>query len=326
VLTTEAAKRVAEKYIAISLESLRVDTDIDFDLYIKVDGEFVLYRACNMPFTEKTRQLLLDHQVTDLYVSSNGRQGYQKYIESHINEIINDESIPESARTNVLYDTAKLLVIDVLSRPTDVENLERSMALVETTVMHSLMSKSAFHNLIQVMAFDYTTYTHSVNVCTFSIALAQFSGIEDALELKRLGIGALLHDIGKTKIPESILNKRGPLTPEEWQTMRHHPQWGFEIALKSDVIPHESYYPILQHHERECGSGYPHGLKADEIHHLSKIVAIADVFDAMTTRRVYRHAVDSFPALSEMFSAEGAFDRRLLRSFTQMMGQPEDTD
>ncbi len=325
MLNNEAAHRRAARFVPISLESLRVDTDLSFDLFIKVDGEFVLYRASNMLFSEKTRRLLAEHQVTELYVSSDGSHGYQQYIENHLSEIINDESVPEVVRTNILYDTAKMLVLDVLSRPTNVENVRRSMALVETTVMHSLMHKNALHNLIRVMAFDYTTYTHSVNVCTFSIALAQASGIDDALELKRLGVGALLHDIGKTRIPETVLNKQGPLTSEEWRLVRNHPQWGFEIALESDVIPHESYHPILQHHERECGSGYPHGIMADEIHPFSKIVAIADVFDAMTTKRAYRKAVDSFPALTEMFSAQGDFDKRLLKCFTQMMGQPEGT-
>jgi putative nucleotidyltransferase with HDIG domain len=325
VLTNEAAKRLVIKYVPISLASLRVDTDLDFDLFIKVNGEFVLYRASDMQFTEKTRQLLIDNKVTKLYVSSAGRTGYQKYIEGHLNEIINDESISEAARTTILYDTAKLLVMDVLSKPTDVENLGRSLSLVETTVMHSLMSQNAVHNMIEVMAFDYTTYTHSVNVCTFSIALAQFSGMDDALELRRLGVGALLHDIGKTRIPEEILNKPDELSPGEWRMMQNHPQWGFEMVLESDVIPHEAMYPILQHHERDCGSGYPHGIKADEIHPLSKIVAIADVFDAMTTKRAHRQAVGSFPALSEMFSSEGAFDQKLLRNFTKMMGQPGDS-
>ncbi|MCK4461344.1 MAG: hypothetical protein KAW46_06040, partial [candidate division Zixibacteria bacterium] len=116
------------------------------------------------------------------------------------------------------------------------------------------------------------------------------------------------------------LHKKGALTPDEWKLVKKHPQWGFEIILKTDLIPHESHYPILQHHERECGSGYPHALKAGEIHPYGKIVAIADVFDAMTTKRVYRHAVDSFPALKEMYEESDAFDKELLDQFIRMMG------
>lgn len=320
MIGTKQVNRVSGECFPISLQSLRLDTVLDFDLFIKVDGEYVLYRASNLPFSKKTQRWLLDREVKGLYVSTDGRRGYHKYIESHIRDILHDESIPQKDRTNILYDTTKLLVKDVLDKPTDRTNVERTMSMVEATVMHSLMNRNALQNLIRVMAFDYTIYTHSVNVCTFAIALAQFSGIEDATELGRLGIGALLHDVGKTKVPEGILKKRGPLTRQEKMIVDKHPQWGFEIVLESDVIPHESHYPVLQHHERENGTGYPHRLRSDEIHRFGKIVAIADVFDAMTTQRVYRHAVDSFPALKEMYEDKGAFDRKLLDKFTRMMG------
>ena len=321
--TTAAAVKGAEEFISISLQSLRVDTMLDFDLYIRIDGDYVLYRATNMPFSEKTRQLLLEHGVKDLYVSSKNRDGYQKYIETHIQDIIDDDTIGETAKATILYDTAKLMMIDVFIKPAEIKNIERGMALVETTVQHSLRSRNAFHNMLRVMAFDYTTYTHSVNVCTFALALAQFTGIDKPEDLRRLGVGALLHDVGKTRIPEPILHKKGALTPDEWKLVEKHPQWGFEIILETDLIPHESHYPILQHHERECGSGYPHGLKAGEIHPYGKIVAIADAFDAMTTQRVYRHAVDSFPALKEMHEDRNAFDKELLDQFTRMMGGQE---
>ncbi|MDH4035369.1 MAG: hypothetical protein OEV80_16370, partial [candidate division Zixibacteria bacterium] len=88
-------------------------------------------------------------------------------------------------------------------------------------------------------------------------------------------------------------------------------------------LPHEAHYPILQHHEREDGSGYPHHLTADEIHPYSKIVAIADVFDAMTTQRVYRNAVETFHALKEMYSEHFKFSGDYIESFTRMMGPQE---
>ncbi|HHI03532.1 MAG TPA: HD domain-containing protein, partial [candidate division Zixibacteria bacterium] len=130
----------------------------------------------------------------------------------------------------------------------------------------------------------------------------------------------LLHDVGKTKVSEAILNKPGPLTPMEMGFIKKHPKWGYEILKKTDLISEDSYYPILQHHERENGTGYPYGLMADEIHPFGKIVAIADVFDAMTTERVYRQAVNSFPALKEMYLDMGAFNRTLLEQFTKLMG------
>ncbi|RME27387.1 MAG: HD domain-containing protein, partial [Candidatus Zixiibacteriota bacterium] len=168
--------------------------------------------------------------------------------------------------------------------------------------------------------------THSVNVCTFSIALAQQLGFKDETFLNELGIGALLHDIGKSRITDRILNKRSALTPIEFEIMKKHPAWGVEILKETNVIPEASYYPVLQHHERGDRRGYPQGLSLDEMHLYSRIVAIADSFDAMTTNRVYQKAMDSFPALKVLFSLPGAYDQELLRAFAVLMGPSGLTD
>ncbi len=323
MLKKEAARVAAEAFIPVSLKSLRVDTVLDFDLYIMVNGEYILYRANETAFSEHSRQALLEHNVPHVYVSSEDCSGYQKYIEEHLEDILNDDTVDDSSKATIMYDTATLLIKEVMTKPNSVEVIKRSVKVVETTVLHNLRNSNAFHNMLRVMEFDYSTYTHSINVCTFSLALAQEAGISDPDKLSRLGLGALLHDVGKTRIDESVLNKKGPLTPEEWKLIKMHPQWGFEIILKTDIIPHDSHYPILQHHEREDGSGYPHGLKSTEIHPYSKIVAIADVFDAMTTQRVYRDAVETFPALKEIYSDRTKFSSEYSDAFTKMMGPQE---
>ena len=323
MLKKEADKAAAEAFIPISLKSLRIDTALDFDLYIKINEEYILYRANETAFSEHSLEALKEHNVAGIYVSSQDCAGYQKYVEAHLEDILNDDTVSDASKANIMYDTATLLVKDIMSKPGSVETMKRSMKMVETTVMHNLKNSNAFHNMLKVMQFDYSTYTHSINVCTFSLALAQASGISDRDELSRLGLGALLLDVGMTRIDESVRLKKGPLTPEEWNIIQKHPQWGFEILLESGVIPHDSYYPILQHHEREDGSGYPRGRISGEIHPYSKIVAIADVFDAMTTRRVYRDAVETFPALVEIYSDRTKFSGEHVDAFTRMMGPKE---
>lgn len=314
-------KKTADgEYFPIYLESLRVDSLVDFDLHIKVENEMVLYRASSTKFNEDARQTLLNNNVKRLYISGGDRHDYQKYIEKNIVHIINNSSIPSSALAGIIYDNAHCIIENVFDQPTSRESMSRCKSLVESSVMYILKNEDSFQNLLKLMSFDYTTYTHSINVCTFSIALGRYSGIENPEELNRLGTGALLHDVGKTRIPQDILNKKGPLDDSEMHAIRQHPRWGFEIILMTKVLPHESYYPILQHHEREDRSGYPHGISEQEIHVYSKIVAIADVFDAMTTNKAYRNAVESFPALKEMHLEAHKFDKELLNKFTQMMG------
>ena len=318
--TTGRTEIIAGKFLPIYLEALRIDSIVDFDLYIKIGNDLILYRASDLPFTDKTRATLLENNVNRLYVPVGSQAKYQHYIESNITHILRDESIPEQTKAGIVYDSTKMLIKDVLANPTLSENVRRSQTMVESQVAYILTGPQAFHNLLRVMSFDYYTYTHSVNVCTFSVAFAQHIGITEEETLSNLGTGALLHDIGKTKISDRILNKRSRLSPMEMDIVRRHPEWGVELMKETDMIPEESYFPIIQHHEREDGSGYPFGIPGSEMHVFGRIVSIADCFDAMTTRRVYQPAVDTFPALKVMFQQEGAFERQLLEKFAYLMG------
>lgn len=309
-----------DKYLPVYLDALRIDTIVDFDLYIKIGHDLILYRASNLPFTERTRQTLLDNNVSTLYVPMAERDQYQAYIESNINLILHDETITTEVKSGIVYDSTKLLVRDVLANPTLGENIQRGKSIVESSVGYILREEDAFHNLLKVMSFDYYTYTHSVNVCTFSVAFARHLGYNDEEFLNNLGVGALLHDVGKTKVSDRILNKRGRLSPLEMEIIKKHPQWGVELMQETDMLQEDSFYPIIQHHEREDTSGYPHGIAGHDIHISGKIVGIADTFDAMTTRRVYQPAVETFPALKTMFTCENAYDRDLLEKFAMLMG------
>jgi len=315
-----------DKYLTIYLDSLRIDSILAFDLYIKKGEDYILYRSSSQPFSEKYRNQLLENNIFRLYVSADQGCEYQAYVESNIREIIEDASIQEETKANIIYNSAQLLVKDVLSNPTLGENIRRSKDMVEATVGFILKGQSAFYNLLRVMSFDYYTYTHSLNVCTFSLALARYISIDNVEELNKLGTGALLHDIGKTMIPEAVLNKRGSLTPQEMQMIKKHPGWGVDIIKETDMVADESYLPVIQHHERENKSGYPNGIGSDKIHLYGKIVAIADVFDAMTTERVYRSALAAYPALKLMFADKNAFDRELLEQFTLLMGPSDLTE
>jgi putative nucleotidyltransferase with HDIG domain len=318
--STAIKNRTEHRFMPIYLECLRVDSVLDFDLYINVNNQLVLYRSGNLAFTDRTLGKLLDNRVERLYVAFENRKNYQQYIEKNLDKILADPKITDDKKAGILYDTSTNLVKDVLNNPTLGENIQRSKDLVTQTVDYILQGREAFLNLLKITSFDYYTYTHSVNVCTFSIALAQQLGFSDEAFLHELGIGSLLHDVGKSRISDRILNKRGSLTQIEFEIMKKHPKWGVEILEESDMIETASHFPVLQHHERGDRRGYPQGLSLDDMHVYSKIVAIADSFDAMTTDRVYQRAMDSFPALKVMFSLKGAYDEQILRAFVELIG------
>ncbi|MBL0386613.1 HD-GYP domain-containing protein [Tumebacillus sp. ITR2] len=169
-------------------------------------------------------------------------------------------------------------------------------------------------NLTQIYTTDNYLYSHSVNVGIYSAALGLALGLKHD-QLLDLGIGAMLHDIGKTQIPMEILMKPGKLTPEEFAIMKEHTTIGYNMLREHPDIPLIAAHCALQHHERLDGSGYPRGLKADEIHLYGQIVGIADVYDALTSHRVYRKAFLPHEALEMLFASSNGFDHELIRKF-----------
>lgn len=148
------------------------------------------------------------------------------------------------------------------------------------------------YNLRHLRAWDEYTFHHSIQVAELAVVIGQELGLADE-ELTRLAIGASLHDIGKEVIPLEVLHKAGRLTAEEFDLIKGHPRLGWTLVRRAADLWHTSTIAVLQHHERLDGTGYPDGLQGDEIYGFSRIVAVADTYDAMRADRVYR---DPLPA------------------------------
>lgn len=158
------------------------------------------------------------------------------------------------------------------------------------------------------------TWEHSLRVERYCRKLGPIMGLSDC-ELEQLFRLAVFHDIGKLEISRDILQKPGSLTSAEWSIMRQHPQAGCHIAAEIPEI-HEIAGPILCHHEHWNGSGYPKGLRQQEIPYPCRILAVADAFDAMTSDRSYRKAMKRSDAVSELIRSAGKqFDPAIVRRF-----------
>jgi len=145
---------------------------------------------------------------------------------------------------------------------------------------------------------DAYTYGHCGRVAEYAVAVARQLGL-DGDELTTIELGAYLHDLGKIKVPHEILNKPGKLTSEEFEVIKQHPTWGVDL-LAGIEFPWKIKPIILWHHERFDGTGYPHGLKGDEIPLAAQILCIADVYDALTTNRSYRAAMPQSEAMVQV--------------------------
>ncbi|MBD2844899.1 HD-GYP domain-containing protein [Paenibacillus sp. IB182496] len=192
----------------------------------------------------------------------------------------------------------------------------RTFRSVFGSIMQDLVGrKDVLVNLTQIQTADAYLFQHSVNVAV----LAGIMGIAKGYnrnQLEDLGIGAMLFDIGMTKVPQELLNRKAALTPEEKKLVQRHTTDGFDILRSQHDISLLSAHCALQHHERYDGSGYPRGLRDSEIHEYAQIVGIADVYDALTSPRAYRQRHTPAEAIEFLFAAGNSlFDLELIRLF-----------
>lgn len=167
---------------------------------------------------------------------------------------------------------------------------------------------------------DNYTAIHSMNVCIISLAFARSCGYPIE-QLNTIGMGALLHDIGKMKVPDEILNKPGKLTEQEFEIMKKHPEYGYELLKNDKHLSADSLDIILSHHEQTNGSGYPNALTGHEIKPLTRLACIVDVYDAVTSGRVYHSAMTPHDALKNMYNwMPGKFDQELVETFIKSLG------
>lgn len=161
--------------------------------------------------------------------------------------------------------------------------------------------RSAMNLLADACASDHYIFSHSFNVTLYGTALAIKSGFSER-EVLEIGIGAMMHDIGKMAIPDDILKKPDRLTPDEYEVMKKHAEYGFELLRRQEDIPLLAAHCAYQHHERLDGTGYPRGLKGGEIHPYAQLVTVCDVFDALTTHRIYRPPLLPHEAMEKLFA------------------------
>ena len=145
---------------------------------------------------------------------------------------------------------------------------------------------------------DSYTFGHCERVAQYATGVARAMGL-DEVQLTTIRMGAYLHDLGKVRVPHEILNKPGPLTPDEFDIIKQHPAWGIEL-LATVEFPWDIKPIIRSHHERYDGNGYPDRLRGDEIPLGAQIICIVDVYDALTTTRSYRSALSQCDALARM--------------------------
>jgi len=191
--------------------------------------------------------------------------------------------------------------------------------LVEEITESVARNPSALIDIARLKKKDEYTYMHSVAVCALMINLARTLEMDGDL-VREIGLAGLLHDVGKMAVPDPVLNKPGKLTDDEYAVVREHPQRGYDLVVGSPGAPAIAAEVVLHHHERFDGTGYPHGLKGEEISLYARMGAICDVYDAITSNRPYKDGWAPAASIERMLEWEGQFDPRLLDAFIRSIG------
>lgn len=266
-------------------------------------------------------QILINHGVTlnNHYIDSLKKLGIAAIyiIDDFYPEFYVQDVIDENTRIEAIKLTKKILQGSSSSKsPLDKALMSEARSTIGCIIEQLVENPSLMVNLIDIRSLDDYLFAHSVNVCVLSLITGVSMGFNKS-KLYDLGIGALLHDIGKTLIPPVILNKPGSLSTDEYTVIKRHPEYGYTILTSEESSIKKSAALIaLQHHERYNGEGYPKGIQSGSINELSQIVGVADVYDAMTADRVYRKAHPPHEAY-EMLAGSGDFyfDYDIVRAF-----------
>ncbi|MFF2497834.1 HD-GYP domain-containing protein [Peribacillus sp. NPDC058075] len=199
------------------------------------------------------------------------------------------------------------------------EKVEVIKAEVAPVIAEAAKSPDVYYLFEEMQAESEYTYKHNIGVGIIATYLGMKLGLSKE-NLSALTLAATLHDVGKTRIPDRILEKPGKLTAAEYEEMKRHAIYGYELLKNIPGIPPSIAVTALQHHEREDGKGYPLGLMENDIHHHSKIVAIADVFHAMSSNRVYHQAMPFYKVIEQMNNDMfGKFNPEILLEFVNRL-------
>jgi len=325
--------KMGNNFFSISFDLIAIEHAIPYDLYV------------NSSANENKERYVRIYPKNDLITSEELKIFKKKYFQLYVHEsqreqylksLINCSNVPDSQKSEIIKDSAihyldklfdkdKEFTTEILSETlqgckTTVESMVDVIKDYDVSKLQSLIATLSFH--------DFYTYDHSINVSMYCIALysaARPNAPKEEIVLA--GLGGLLHDIGKLKISTDIINNPDKLTEEEFDIIKKHPDYGYNLLVENSCDCEGVDFEIIkrivhEHHENYNGTGYPQKLVGVDIHLLARVTAIADFFDAITTKRSYHEVLPTEDAIAVMSKAVGKkLDPDLFQIFTTSVKQ-----
>ena len=258
--------------------------------------------------------------VEQLYVRNGDFYNFSNDLLESLESLLQQETLPKAEK----FAALQLAVAVEIEQTLRLVDCGRFRALADK-IGHDLVGLLAEgeilpRELFRIARHDFNTFTHVTNVASYSVILAEHLGLNDRRELEQIASAAILHDVGKRFIPAKILTKPGRLDAEEREIIETHPLRGYEELCQRTELQFGQLMMVYQHHERVDGTGYPVRILKDEIHPWARMLAVVDVFDAMTARRPYRRPATPEYVLEYQRQQAGThFDREVVECWISAM-------
>ena len=305
-------------HLVLGIKDLEIDSYVPFDIFIKKDKNYAIIIEAGTLLTTKMHSLLSNQKALYILKGADGMQklnckNLKSYIESNKN--LNEKTI------GFIYEVNSKL----FKKMVDDEYSSVKILCVESIVKNIIFliksKKQYLKESIQYFSNDYQLDFHSLHVSIYAVNIGYFLGLDDH-ELLSLGMAGLLHDVGLQTINENIIQKDSELDSQEIEIVQQHPKHSVEIIMHHHI--HNPYIidAVMHHHERYDGSGYPDKLRKNQISDFASILAISDVFEALTNNRPYREKYTYFEALKLMMqdpSMQNKFNTKYLHVFLKSL-------
>lgn len=238
-------------------------------------------------------------------------------VEPKAQKVIDKLEVADRTRVKLSESVKKRVQegISYLYSNTDAADLADATKSIASELLRAIDDNDALAvDISMLKVSDEYTFKHSVDVATMAMVVAKKMGFSEG-EVYDIGVAGLLHDIGKSKIPNEILNKPGKLTDEEFAIMKQHPVLGYSILKNNSELKDSVKYAVLQHHEKINGRGYPMGVEGNKITTFAKILAVVDIYDALVTERPYKEAFSQRDAVEMLMAMTYDLDMDALKGF-----------
>lgn len=319
----------AEGYASLPLRNLNAGWDVPFDVYLKIKKKERIkpqfLKCCDRGeiFQEGWFENLQKLRVPCVYVSLEEMERVVQYLQHNLQLFLADDRVTDLEKGVQTCDAMHMWTLNFFNtgETRTGEQVKQGLQLLDTLFEIIMGDRHSLPSLLEIRRLSFRLYTHCLNVCMLGLAFTNYLGWSHE-KIRGFGLGALIHDIGLTRTPRAILDKKGVLTEDEMSRVKRHPIDGFRMLQSFANLRWEALQMVLQHHENGDGSGYPEGLKIIAIHPWAKILRILDSYEAMTADRPWRPAMEPKEALGIMCDGwvkSKLFDRNYLKTFIRFL-------